>query len=305
MSETNYFRLIDAYFDGSIRPEQKVMLENKIQTDPLLKAEFELQKNIINGISQVRTQQLKSRLSAIDVSGSGSMLLGSGVKWLAGTLTIASFLSVWLYWYMSDTSTYEQLNIELSDKINWKDQSIDMEVPKAINQFAENDPFQSKESNPKQKERFVNNLAPNPTSRNVKTTTQKDESAKAKPQSLLTFQDDNLFHPSNEKEFNKSIDNTLSKDITSETEIIFHNEPDVKEKYHYKYFNNKLYLYGDFQNEPYEIIELHSQGKKQLFLSYQDSIYIINDNVTNITSLEKVKDEMLILELELIMNEEK
>ncbi len=300
MSETNHFRLIEAYFDGSIKPEQKVMLENKIQTDPLLKAEFELQKNIINGISQVRTQQLKARLSAIDMSGAGNMV-GSGAKWLAGTLAVATLFSSLLYWSMTDNSSIQPLNIELSDKTEWGNNLIG-NAPVAVQKPADEAMVSTEESNVSKESNTRLTEAKTTINRN-KLNNKEDKSAKAKPQSLITFQDENIFRLSEEKEFNKTSDADINRSFVEETEIEFHEELNLKGEYHYKYYNNKLYLYGDFNNEPYEIIELHSNGQKQLFLSYQENIYIIKNNVTTMSSLEKVEDEMLILELELIMNE--
>ena len=67
MSGTNYFRLIEAYFEGSITPPEKLMLENQLNNDPLLKAEFDLQKNIQSGLSNVRQQQLKQKQQLVNM----------------------------------------------------------------------------------------------------------------------------------------------------------------------------------------------------------------------------------------------
>lgn len=300
MSETNYFRLIEAYFDGSIKPEQKLMLESKIETDPLLKAEFNLQQNIINGIGDIRKQQLKARLSSLDVSGSGSMLFGSRVKWLAGTLTVVTIFSSLLYWYMSD-SAKNQLQLNSEDVLLMEKEAFTLQAPNATANSNENFDVVVSKVNKTVKEDFTASK-PDLTLRSIKKA-ESEKSAKAKPQALVSFKDNDDFQPYKDKEFSKSIERDINRNVSSETDIEFFNSVRPDDTYHYRYFNNKLYLYGEFENEPYEIIELHNKGKKQLFLSYQNEIYSINNNITDITPLQKVEDEMLIMELRLIINE--
>jgi len=76
-----------------------------------------------------------------------------------------------------------------------------------------------------------------------------------------------------------------------------------KDNFHYRYFNSKLYLYGDFNEMPYQIIELNDKGKKQLFLSHNEEVYIIKDNTTEISELRKLQDEMLKMEIQLIVED--
>ncbi|GAA5022409.1 hypothetical protein GCM10011506_00980 [Marivirga lumbricoides] len=298
MSETNYFRLIEAYFDGSIKPEQKLMLESKIETDPLLKAEFNLQQNIINGIGDIRRQQLKARLSSVDVSGSGSMLFGSSVKWLAGTLAMVTIFSTFLYWYMSNLED-RPLELSAENMVSFKEEAFTLPIPTPTVTSDDDALAESTVNNTVKKEDSSEKF--NTVAKNVREN-RTEKSAKAKPQELVTFKDDINFAPYKDKEFSKTIERDISRNVSAETEIEFLSS--VKsDSYHYRYFNNKLYLYGEFENEPYEIIELHNKGHKQLFLSYQNDIYSIKNNMTNITPLQKVEDEMLIMELKLIIDE--
>lgn len=298
MSETNYFRLIEAYFDGSIDPLQKTMLESKIQTDPLLKAEFDLQSNIIEGISDVRKQQLKHRLSAIDVNGSGSLLLGSGVKWLTASLSVAVIFSVWLYWYTNTSQSVNTIQLQNEDLLVWNETTYPP-IPKA-----EKKDLYSQNADFTQKEEITTSERIGQAKSIGEEIKEEAKTAKVKPQALITFQDNNLFSPTSDKDFTKTVERDINRSMVSETKIEFLEPVEYKDQYHYKYFNNKLYLFGDFNNEPYEILELHNKGKKQLFLSYQQTIYKIESNKTNITPLLKVTDEMLILELNIILNEE-
>jgi hypothetical protein len=297
MSETNYFRLIEAYFDGSISPVQKGMLEIKIQTDPLLKAEFDLQSNIIDSIAHVRKQQLKARLSAIDVDGTGSILLGTGVKWLTASLSVAIIFSAWLYWYTNTADDNKAIALQNGDLLIWNNDYY----PPIPSVLMENALFEI-ENTASIKDTTTENSSNNNNVEIIEST--ENETAKIKPQALVTFQDENLFSPTSEKDFIKTADQDINRNMISETKIEFLEPIEAQESYHYKYYNNKLYLYGDFNNEPYEILELHNKGKKQLYLSYLETIYQIEGGKTLITPLIEVKNEQLILELRMILNQE-
>jgi len=72
--------------------------------------------------------------------------------------------------------------------------------------------------------------------------------------------------------------------------------------FEYKFFSNKLYLYGDFGKIPYEILELNSSLGKRLFLFYQNEYYSLKMNQKERIPLEKVVEQKLVKELEIIKN---
>ena len=55
--------------------------------------------------------------------------------------------------------------------------------------------------------------------------------------------------------------------------------------FHYQYYQGKLYLYGDFRENPYEILELNSANGKRLFIYYNNVYYNILDDQQQITPL--------------------
>ena len=70
--------------------------------------------------------------------------------------------------------------------------------------------------------------------------------------------------------------------------------------FHYQYFSGKLYLYGDFRDYPYEILELNSANGKRLFIYYNNTYYRIMDNQQEITPLGQLVDQDIIKKLEII-----
>lgn len=297
MSEINFFRLIDAYFDGTIKPTERIMLENKIQTDPLLKAEFDLQQNIVNGLGAARKAELKQRLSAIDVSAPVGIASTAAVKWITGSLIAVSLIGGLLYWNINNYSSIIPLDLKYQDAVTWK--TVDnLDIPESKSIETQISKEQPSPLEPKKSDADLTVVVENT---EIKTADAK-ESAKVKPQSLLSFEDDALFQQQQSEGLERLNTLAILKETTTDTEIeIF--APVIEEKYHYRYFNNKLYLYGNFDQEPYEIVELNNKGDRQLFLSYKNNIYVIEQNVTETAQLKKLNDKMLTKELMLIINE--
>ncbi|MEQ9052016.1 MAG: hypothetical protein RLP11_17010, partial [Marinoscillum sp.] len=69
----------------------------------------------------------------------------------------------------------------------------------------------------------------------------------------------------------------------------------------YKYFDGKLFLYGDFNSAPYEIIEINRPTERKLYLYYDQEYYsiIVSDKVQE---LSPIADQQLLQELEIVRN---
>jgi hypothetical protein len=75
---------------------------------------------------------------------------------------------------------------------------------------------------------------------------------------------------------------------------------DKRNKFHYKFFENKLYLLGNFNDMPYEIIELNLSKGKSYFLYYNDSFYKLNSEQVKPAPLQKIENDSLVNELKII-----
>lgn len=297
MSETNYFRLIEAYFEGNISPAEKAMLDAKIKSDPLVKAEFDLQQNIVKGISNTRKLELKSRLASIDLPTSTGIFAGSGVKWLAGTIAGVTIFGSVLYWSLiSFDESVKPINLQLNQKITYNSPAL-VDFPEITKDNAD--------SNEEKKLAIkINKLPENKKdTENQKITEKRPSTAKVQPQALMSYEDDQLFNNNKEEELEIIDSREVAHNRANKTEIEFFEALDNSENFHYRYFNSKLYLYGNFKKTPYQIIELNDKGKKQLFLSHNNEVYIIKENTTEVTELREIQDEMLKMEIQLIVEE--
>jgi hypothetical protein len=292
MSETNYFRLIEAFFEGNISPADKAMLEAKIKSDPLVRAEFDLQNNIVKGISNARKLELKSRLASIDLPTSTGILTGSGVKWLAGTVAGVTLFGSVLYWSLiSFDNNIKPIDIKINQELAFKQPSL-IDFPQLPKEEIK---FEEEKSNEKTPTKARISQENNEVA--------KEATAKVQPQSLISYEDDKLFTNQNEEELENIASREIAHNRVDKTEIEFFDALKEENSFHYRYYNSKLYLYGDFKKMPYQIIELNDKGKKQLFLSHDENVYIIKDNTTEITELRKLQDEILKTEIQLIVEE--
>lgn len=292
MSETNYFRLIEAFFEGNISPADKAMLEAKIKSDPLVRAEFDLQNNIVKGISNARKLELKSRLASIDLPTHTGILTGSGVKWLAGTVAGVTLFGSVLYWSLiSFDNSIKPIDIRMNQELAFNQTSL-IDFPQLPKEEIKIEEEKSNEKTlPKARISQENNEVA------------KEATAKVQPQSLISYEDDKLFTNQNEEELENIASREIAHNRVDKTEIEFFDALKEENSFHYRYYNSKLYLYGDFKKMPYQIIELNDKGKKQLFLSHDENVYIIKDNTTEITELRKLQDEILKTEIQLIVEE--
>ena len=294
MSETNYFRLIEAYFEGSISPREKVMLDAKIKSDPLVKAEFDLQQNIVKGISSARKLELKSRLASIDLPSTTGILTGSGVKWLAGTVAGVTIFGSVLYWSLiSFDNNIKPIDIKLNQEIAFAERSF-VSFPELVEKE-----FEAKNT----ETTFIKSPVAEKVIEDEAVVEEKDATAKVQPQALMSYDDDQLFKNENDENLETIESRKIAHNRADKTEIAFLDAVEDKDNYQYRYYNSKLYLYGDFKEMPYQIIELNDKGKKQLFLSHNNEVYTIKDNTTEVTELRKIQDEMLRMEIQLIVED--
>jgi hypothetical protein len=66
--------------------------------------------------------------------------------------------------------------------------------------------------------------------------------------------------------------------------------------FHYKFYQGKLQLYGSFNADLYEIIDINTDHHA-LFLFYKDAYYFLDETNSEVTPLEVIKDEALLKKL--------
>lgn len=306
MSEKyNYSEKINAYLEGKLSGREMQEFEQQLRKDPIMENEFQLQKDIVNSLKEFRKAELKARLDNINIgAGVGSGFSGMN---LAITVALTSLIAVGVFFYVNqdDSKTINEINkVALSvedpaeEKIN-KENSPNKENSQLLS-ADEKAPIVAKEAEDhfEKKDKVENSISTTvdePKKEDLAITAKETTPEINHPDVIEEFKDDNII---SSREPLIIPDNDLS-DINTEkpAPLEVESKDDEKHHFHYQYYNSKLYLYGNFKNIPYELIELNNKAGKHLYMHYKNNFYYIQNNEMQITPLKKIKDSSLIDEL--------
>ena len=290
INNLNNPQTIDAYLSGKMDASEKTSFENGLTQDPLLKQELDLQKNIVESLKGRRKAELKARLDNIDVSGLATSAANTTAwKIAAGVFIGAGILTAgYLFYketpqqkitknYISQQSTPIAADGTNQNSISTATPLIVAEEPQTPAEIVPQKKS-TKETAKKSApviETHTDNVDPNP----------------------LPIADTD-FHP----DANVSMPNgNISQENTNiNSEIDVAVDAKSENKFHYKYFNNKLYLYCDFSSKPYDLLELNTKKTKELYLFFDNQYYELKSGQLEATALKPIKNSTIISQLELI-----
>lgn len=288
---------IENYLQNKLSDTEKMDFEVVLEKDPLLKNEVELQSDIINSIKGNRYNELKTRLNNIDV---GGIPQGFNFIKVAATVSVGSIITVGSFFYFNndDNSLLDQIDLDTYTKVELNSNSIPaMPQAEVITEIGE--PI---ELNNDQSESF--------------TVVEENSLNESKNQANLTSEiKDNITKPNlviPENSAPSNIEPVDSEDLEVVTgafyngqnnpNILVNNLGDQEYDFHYQFENGTLSLYGEFDKMPYELIELNTDQGKMLFLYYNEDFHLINTSQPKVTPLEKINNQGLLDELNIIIN---
>lgn len=280
---------IDDYLSGKMGESDKLSFENQINNNSLLKQELSFQRDIITSLKGARNLELKARLNAIDVAGVST---GAHVGWkIAAGLVIATGLFTASYLYFKNTTqviTSQPIAVDTAQKTIVSEKTITTEVEKrkeTVSQIVSESTTSPEEStiiNKKDK-------TPNPIV--------KKYSDVRFDVPVVPHTEQDLHTEANAASPNENLA-TENKQIKSAVEVALDHKSEFK--FHYRYFNNKLYLLCDFGSKPYDLIELNRKKTRTLYLFFDKNYYELKDNQSDATALKIIKNNTIIKQLEVI-----
>ncbi len=288
MSSKNYTDLIEQYVSGTISEADKAMLESEFASNPSLKSEVEFQSEMVKGLQQFRKAELKARLNNIPVEVGVMQTLGqSTLVKVAASVGVAALVVGGIYYFSENAekvTTYERLTpFAIADETDAVEKIELKELPKVEAPAA---PVAGAEA-----EAVVR--------------TKEEPTAAVAEDVAPDFEKPTVKEFEEEEEFEA---NPVGKEaipaVTNPAEINKPVDVEVKSKgfenkLQYQFYEEKLYLYGNFGNVPYEILEINSKDGKRLYLYHQNAFYKLAYPTGKITELEKVTNESLIKELQI------
>lgn len=286
--ETNHKEiLIERYLNDELSLSEKQAFEAEIQSNAELASEVSFQKLVINGIKKYRVSQLKSQLSAVDVSSGG--LGNTGITMVTSFVVLASIVSGIYYFDMQAESDQKTEMAWINSDQFIAEQPLPLEFPvdriSAIEKVAE----------PKKSTKLTEQSA----SRMQKAIKKSDRKEKKSTIIAVVPQ----IHLGEEERLFDAVESEDSfTEISSNKQRAILNialaDGESKEL-KYKYAEGHLSLYGDFSASPYEILEINNTKGKQIYLYHLDVYYQI-EPVMEITPLIPMSDAKKIEELKLV-----
>lgn len=272
---------IEAFFDDQLSTTEKEGLLRDIESDQSLKAEYEFQKEVVEGIQAYRKQELIAKLNTIEVASVGSSTL---IK-ILGTLGIAAVVSGGLFWYINNDQVEPNVEEKLEVVEEPTIQDNDKVPTEAFDKTAADNDLQVKE------EVVIDNQESNteviPEISETTPDVQIPEMTEPDSEGISAVEDDREVPVSMKTE-------SLSITSTADVEI----KLDKRYNFHYQVVNGDLSLYGDFKDSKFEIIELKTSVGLKLYLYYGERYFELKDDSQEVRPLQPVDNKSVITELD-------
>jgi hypothetical protein len=285
---------MNGYLDNELTEPERLDFENKLQHDSELREEYHFQKDLINGIKEVRRLELKSRLSNIPIN--SPLYQTIGFKAIA-VASISAGIGLGVYYLFENKNDIQLSDIDLNrNQITITEENAIPDIPKAITPFFKQTPKEEKiieviaQEKPKVEE-FAKNTE-------IKAEPKIIQPNVIQPNVVESFDDESIDLKDINMDNNINNLDEVKENVEAAVEIA--TIKDKRNKFHYKFFENKLYLLGNFNDMPYEILELNTSKGKTYFLYYIANFYQLNSEQVKPTPLAIIENDSLVNELKII-----
>lgn len=297
MASEKDLELLDLYVSNRLTAADKAAFEQKLASDASLKSEFKLQQKLVERIREARVKELKTMFNNVPASAlepSGTSIATQVTLWIA----IVGAIGAGVYLYLRDPADQpvakQEEVITETPKITPQEDQSRQEAPK-LETPAESSPAEQKtdtttpHATPSIDNKQQDSKGP-----------QADDDAKIEEESKGPAPLD-IFDPSEEGEAANEKATPESK--TSESPlhkssiVVEVDNSNKKYNFHYQFKNGKLYLFGAFEKNLYEIMEFFSGNKRTVFLFYKDNYYLLSEENDTIKPLSAINDPNLLQKL--------
>jgi uncharacterized protein (UPF0333 family) len=271
------FEIIDQYLTGKLDAAQRLDFENQLAGNPVLQKEVADQKQIIEGVKLARQKELKAMLSKVPVppvSGSSTFAL----KWVAGILATGAVVTfVYFSAFRSETKTVPSPALdELTKNLPSQD------IKATEDTTTENEPIVIPKDDKK---------APHLSASELRSDKKDNANSNVTPAQKPVLE---LVDPSDEISTEQEAETTNGQATIQTAQIEVETDSSQKKySFHYQFADSKLILYGPFDKNLYEILEVNGENHA-IFLYQKENYYLLNEKETRITPLKAITDPSLI-----------
>ncbi len=276
--EMNEIERIDDYITGRLSGREKEDFEKQMEANPSMREDVILQRQIADGIRKARAAELKRMLNNVPVGGNG----WSPGK-IAATALTAGLVASALYFYLGQDPVAET---SASQVVTQQPAQIDKKETTTETTTVDAQPDKTKEEAAG--------------SRSTATKNQPLKEEEAKPVNPVRKPNLDVVDPTEELEAGKD---HVTNDVTTQPSVVEVSKMEVitsaadrKYKFHYQFREGKLMLFGPFDKELYEVLEIHGDSHA-VFLFYKSNYYLLDEKQNKISPLTPIKDSQLLQRL--------
>ncbi|MEM9674948.1 MAG: hypothetical protein AAF992_20310 [Bacteroidota bacterium] len=280
----SYSEQVDLYLKGKLSDSERVAFEEKIQQDPLLQSEMKLQQEIHQALSETRKVGLKSRLDQVPIEQT-PWFIGSTFK-TAAVVSALVITSVATYVTFAPTESEIPYEIDIAEG-SFEDYATeaDLEAPKPL-------------AVPEQQTKIVETAPVAEEATASQPTVAKEEKPMVptvqRPSVTSDFSEDPI--ELDYSDFEAPQKQALQNNTVDDANIAVKRIADTDHTFHYQFYDDKLFLHGNFEDAPYKVIAFNAKSVRRLFLEHAGQFYQLQEQ-EEIVPLVPITDSTLVKEL--------
>ncbi len=276
---------MDLFLRDEMNAKEAEEFRLELDSDPLLKSEYEMNRSIVEGINTFRAAELKARLASITVS-------PFPVNFWAGIGSAAVVASI--------TATLVYQNIDEPEADPVQENVVEMQAEESPAEENEAlDLAEDSQISEAETEEVPAYTPPPAVNEPIEESENVEEEVSEETEGVTpTIQLPS--GPGEEDGETKVVEEAepgSNPQIKSEKKL----DIDVKQhpefNFHYQYSNHKLFIYGSLDKEPYRLLELKQSGKNNLYLAYDGKYYWLKDHTIKPEPLKPIRDRALLRSL--------
>jgi glucan-binding YG repeat protein len=272
--------LLDDYLSNRMSDSDRQAFEQKLEADPELKKEMQIQQSLIESIRQARIAELKTMLNSIPVTSitGGQTALFTKV---ISSVAVVGLVSTAVYFYFDNTEETREFTA-ITEQTEQAETTETEETPEPEDTPQET-PVTPEPDNTQSKEKPVTEKKPAP-------------ATESKPKLDLFTPEEEVANDPELQHEREQLAIISEAFVTSSIEVVTDNN-NKKYSFHYLFRNGKLVLFGAFEENLYEILEFIARDKRTVFLYYKSSYYLLDLTKDTPTELVAIRDPRLIQKL--------
>ena len=276
---------IEAYFNNELTEAERQQLVHDMNTDANLKSEFQFQQEVIDGIKAYRKQELIARLDQVKIvsTGNPAWLKTLGITGVVAVATVGTYL-----WVNQTQLPPEPSLKHKKEQVAEPNKETEATTEKAIDKIT---PVE---------ETGKENMAKATQKQHEGTTPQASNKEEVSSPAVIIPE---ISEPETETTANTDVDLTAPKAMSSSA-VRLSTSTDVevkmskKYKFHYQVKDGGLILYGNFNDSPFEVLEMKTSKGIKSYLYYKGHFYALATDSDKIRPLVAIENQELIAELQ-------